>query len=229
MIIGTITNSIAVIIGSLVGLIFKKAIPDRITTIIFQGLGLCTIAISIGMILKVENILVIIFAVLLGAITGEILKIQEFFDSLGDKLKKIVGSKNESFTEGFVTAFLIFCIGAMTIMGCFDEGIRRNSTLLFTKSILDGFCSVALASTLGSGVLFSSIPLFIFQALLTIFARFIEPFLSSLIINQITATGGILVFAIGLNLLSIKKIKISNFLPSLLYIVIFHIIFAKWL
>jgi len=220
MFTGSILNAITVIVGSSIGLLFKKAFPENIKNIIFDGLGISTIAISMGMILKVENMVVVIFSILLGGITGEILKIQEFFDSLGDNLKKLVGSKNQNFTEGFVSAFLIFCVGTMTIMGCFNEGIRGDHTLLFTKSILDGFCSIALSATLGSGVLFSAIPLFLFQALLTILAKWIEPFFGNYLINQITATGGILVLSIGLNLLQLKKIKVSNLLPSLVYIVI---------
>ncbi len=225
MFLGSVVNALAVIVGGTFGLIFKKAIPDKIKNIIFDGLGLCTIALSIGMILKVENILTVIFSILLGGLTGESLKIQEFFDGLGEKLKKLIKSKNESFTEGFVSAFLIFCVGAMTIMGCFDEGIRNNHTLLFTKSILDGFCSIALASTMGSGVVFSAIPLFIFQASLTFLARWIEPLFNTYIINQIIGTGGILVLAIGINLLNLKKIKVSNLLPGLFYIIILSIFF----
>lgn len=225
MLIGTFANVLTVIVGSSIGIIFKKSIPERITKIIFDGLGLCTIAISLTMILKAENMVLIVFSILLGALTGEILKIQEFFDSLGDKLKNLLKSKNENFTEGFVGAFLIFCVGAMTITGCFDEGVRKNSTILLTKAILDGFCSIALASTLGSGVLFSAIPLFIFQASLTLLSRWIEPFLSTVVINQIIATGGILVLAIGLNLLQLKRIKVSNLLPALIFVVILSFIF----
>ncbi len=225
MLLGSIVNALAVVIGGTFGLLFRKTLPEKIKTIIFDGLGLCTIAISIGMILKVGNILVVIFSVLLGGLTGEILKIQEFFDNLGDRLKKLVRSKNDSFTEGFVSAFLIFCVGAMTIMGCFDEGIRNDHTLLFTKSILDGFCSIALASTLGSGVVFSAIPLFIFQAALTFFSRWVEPFFSNYMINQIIGTGGILVLGIGINLLNLKRIKISNLLPALIYVLILSFFF----
>jgi len=224
---GSIVNAVAVIIGSLIGLFFKKSFPESIKNIIFQGLGLCTLAIGINMVFKVENILIVIFSILLGAISGEILKIQEFFDGLGDYVKNALRSRNQDFTEGFVSAFLIFCVGVMTIMGSFDSGIRNDHTLLYTKSILDGFCSIALASTLGSGVLFSSIPLFLFQASLTFFAKWIEPFFGNFVISQITATGGILVLAIGINLLQIKKIKVSSLLPSLVFVVILSIIFKK--
>ncbi|MGC8765407.1 MAG: DUF554 domain-containing protein [Brevinematia bacterium] len=225
MLIGTIANAVAVILGSSIGLIFKRALPERIKTIIFDGLGIATLAISVSMILKIENILVVIFSILLGGVSGEALKIQEFFDGLGDRLKSLINSKNKDFTEGFVSAFLIFCVGAMTIMGCFDEGIRNNHTLLFTKSILDGFCSIALASTLGSGVLFSALPLFIFQAILTFLAKWLEPFFNTYIINQIVGTGGLLVLAIGINLLQLKKIKVSNLLPSIVFVIILSFIF----
>ena len=227
MFLGSIVNAIAVMIGSLIGILLKKNFPENIREIIFHGLGLCTLAIGITMVMKVENILVVIGSVLIGGIVGEILRIQEFFDSLGDRLKNKLKSKNESFTEGFVSAFLIFCVGAMTIMGAFEEGVRNDHTLLFTKSMLDGFCSIALGATLGSGVFFSAFLLLIFQGSLTLLAGWAQPFFTETVIRQITGTGGILVLAIGINLLQIKKIKVSNLLPALVFVVLITFLLPK--
>lgn len=225
MFLGSIVNAVSVILGSFIGLIFRRSLPQRVRNIIFDGLGLCTIGISLSMILNMKNILVVIFSILLGGISGEFLKIQEFFDNLGDNLKKLFHLKEDTFTEGFVSSFLIFCVGTMTIMGCFEEGLKNDHTLLFTKSILDGFCSIGLASTYGVGVLFSFLPLLIFQSILTILAGWISPFFTSYILDQLIATGGILILGIGINLLRLKQLKLSNFLPSLVFVVILSIFF----
>ena len=220
MFLGTIVNVLAVALGSLIGLFFRKNFPESLRKILFQGLGLCTLAVGITMILKVENLITVIFSVVLGGITGELLKLQECFDGFGNWLKKRLKSDNEKFTEGLVSAFLIFCVGAMTIMGAMDEGLRGNHTLLFTKSMLDGFTSIALAATFGSGVFFSTIPLLVYQGALTLFASWAQGFFTEAIVHQLTSVGGVLVLGIGINLLEIQKIKVTNLLPSLVFIVI---------
>lgn len=218
--IGTIVNTIAVIFGSLLGLLLHKNLPEKIKAIVFQGIGLCTLVIGMQMALKVENLLVLIFSVLIGGVIGEAIKLDLSFENLSDFLKNRIKSKNEKFTEGLITSFLIFCIGSMTIIGAINEGIKGDRTLLFTKSILDGFTSIALASTYGVGVLFSAVPLFIFQSSLTMLAVQFQNFFSTTIINQLTATGGVLILGIGLNLLDIKKIKVTNLLPALIVVIL---------
>lgn len=222
--IGTIVNTVAVILGSLLGLLLHKNLPKKIKAIVFQGIGLCTLVIGMQMALKVENLLVLIFSILIGGVVGETIKLDLRFESLSDFLKNKIKSKNEKFTEGLITSFLIFCIGSMTIIGAINEGIKGDRTLLFTKSILDGFTSIALASTYGVGVLFSAIPLFIFQSTLTMLAVQFQNFFSPIIINQLTATGGILILGIGINLLDIKKIKVTNLLPALVTIILLTLI-----
>lgn len=176
------------------------------------------------MALKVENFLVLIFSVLIGGIIGEVVKLDIFFENLSNLLKTKIKSDNTNFTEGLVTAFLIFCIGSMTIIGAINEGLKADRSLLFTKSILDGFTSIALASTYGIGVLFSSIPLFIYQSSLTLLAVQFQDLFSNIIINQLTATGGVLILGIGFNLLEIKKIRVTNLLPALLVVIILTLI-----
>lgn len=222
--IGTIVNTIAVILGSLLGLLLHKNLPEKIKAIVFQGIGLCTLVIGMQMALKVENLLVLIFSVLIGGVIGEVIKLDLRFENLSDFLKNKIKSKNEKFTEGLITSFLIFCIGSMTIIGAINEGIKGDRTLLFTKSILDGFTSIALASTYGVGVLFSAVPLFTFQSVLTMLAVQFQNFFSTTIINQLTATGGVLIIGIGINLLDIKKIKVTNLLPTLVIIILLTLI-----
>ncbi len=215
--IGTIVNFFAVIAGSILGILIHSKLPDKIIKTTFQGIGLFTLFIGIQMGLKSSNLLILIFSIILGSITGELLKIEERLESLSKKLKRKIKSKNDRFTEGLITSFLLFCMGSMSILGCIQEGIGGSPDLLLAKSALDGFSSIALASSMGSGVLFSSIPLLIYQGSLTLFASYLKQILSPQIINELTAVGGLLLIGLGINLLEIKKIKILNMLPALLY------------
>ncbi|MEF2146430.1 MAG: DUF554 domain-containing protein [Desulfovibrionaceae bacterium] len=218
--VGSIVNALAIIAGSILGIVLHNRFPDRIRIVVFQGLGLCVLVIGFQMAFKAEDMLLVIFSVLLGGITGELLHLNRHLDSLGDKLKRLVRSKNERFTEGLVTATLIFCIGAMAIVGSFDEAIRGDRTLLYTKSVLDAFASIALAASYGLGVLFSFLPVLLYQGLLTFFAGILQAWFSPLLIAQLTGTGGVLIIGIGINLLDIKQIKLASLLPALVYIVL---------
>jgi len=224
---GTIVNVITVFIGSLIGLQFHSKIPEKYIHIAFQGIGIFTLVFGFGMALKSQEQMVMIFSIIFGSITGEWLDLDKRINDLSTKLKKLVKSENETFTDGLITSFLIFCMGSMTILGAIEEGIQGNSELLLTKSAMDGFASMALASTLGIGVLFSIIPLFIFQGGLTVLAMFLQNLLTQEIITELSATGGLLLIALGLNLLEIKKIKVTNMLPSLVYCVLFMVIVGK--
>lgn len=224
--IGSLVNAAAIIGGSLIGVLLHNRFPERIRTIVFQGLGLCTLVIGMDMALKVQNILILIFSILLGGILGELMNLEGAFEKLAARLKSAVKSDNASFTDGFITASLIFCIGAMAIVGSFDEGIRGDATILYTKSILDCFASVALASTYGSGVLFSFIPVFIYQGALTVFAGFFQQYFSDMLIAQMTSCGGVLIMGISLVLLDVKRVKLSNLLPALPVVVVLTFIFG---
>jgi hypothetical protein len=178
------------------------------------------------MALKMTNPLPIIFSLVIGGIIGELCKLETLFENFGGAIKKRVGSKNDLFIDGLITAFLLFCVGSMTIIGAFDEGLRGDPTLLLTKSMLDGFAAIVLAATFGVGVLFSVIPLFIFQYGLTLLASALQGWFSDPIITQLTATGGILILGIGLTVLDIKRIRLSNLLPSLVLVVILTVLFG---
>ncbi len=220
----TIINAITIIIGSSIGLLLNRKIPDNIKTIVFQAIGLSTILLGINMGLKSTNFIYIIFSVIIGVIIGEFFKLDHKFQIFSENIKHKFKFKDEYFTEGLISAFLIFCIGSMTIVGAINAGINNDHTLLLTKSILDGFTSIALASTFGIGVMLSFIPLLIFQGGITIFANFFAKFFSSEIINDLTAVGGIIILALALEILNLKKMKLINFLPALVIIIIFHII-----
>ncbi|MGL1862962.1 MAG: DUF554 domain-containing protein [Pseudodesulfovibrio sp.] len=224
--IGSIVNALAIIGGSLVGCWLQSRFPERIRVIVFQGLGLCVLLIGIQMALKVENLLIVIFAVLLGGITGELLRLDTLFERLGNGFKKLIKSKNPKFTDGLITASLIYCIGAMAIIGSLEEGITGDPTVLYTKAILDGFASVALAASYGSGVLFSFIPVLLYQGFMTIGASFFQQYFSPMMIAQISACGGLLIVGIGINLLELTEIKLANLLPALAYVIALTALFA---
>jgi uncharacterized membrane protein YqgA involved in biofilm formation len=218
--IGTFINAGAIIVGSFIGLLLHKGIPDKIKTIVFQALGLSTILIGVQMALKVQDILVVIFSLLLGAIIGEIINLENNVEKFGNWLKKSVKSDNHLFTDGFCGSSVLFCIGALAILGPLNEGLKGDRTILLTKSLLDGFSAIAFASTYGIGVMFSVIPLLIYQGGITVFSSYLQSIMTPLVISQLTAVGGLLIIGIGFNLLEIKKIKVTNMLPALLLVII---------
>lgn len=217
---GTLVNVGAVILGSVIGLIIHSRLPKRITTTVFQGIGLFTLFLGFSMALKTNNILLMIFSIVLGSITGELLNLEDKVNKLSEKIKKKTRSKNDKFTEGFVTAFMLFCMGSMTILGAIEEGLGGVSDLLLTKSLMDGFGSIALSASLGFGVMLSVIPMLIYQGGLTLFASLLEGFFTEIMIMELSAVGGIILIGLGINILEIKKLKILNMVPSLLFIVL---------
>ncbi len=224
--IGSIVNALAVIIGSLIGLKFGFLVSPKIKAAIFQVIGLFTFVLGLKMALVSQEFLLLLLCLVLGAIIGEALSIDKSLTSLGNYLKDKLKSNNPNFTEGLLTAFLLYCVGSMTFVGAIEEGINKDTTLLFTKSLLDGITSILLASTLGIGVLMSAIPLLIFQTILTWGALYFEPYLSTEIINEVSAVGGVLIIALSLNILELKKIKVSNLLPALFLVIPIYLIFV---
>jgi len=218
--LGTIVNVIAIIFGSIVGLLIKSRIPERVNIIIFQVIGLFVITLGITMAIKTTNYLILVFSLLIGSVLGELLDLEKYLEKLSLNLKNKLKSSNDKFSEGFITATLIFCIGPMAILGSIEEGIGNYPSLLFAKSILDGVASIALSSALGIGVIFSSIPLLLYQGGITIFASYVSKYLSDALIIELTAVGGVLLLGLGMNLAEIKKIRVASMLPSLIIVVI---------
>lgn len=212
---GTLFNIFTVILGSFIGILIGSRFPEKIKKIAFDGVGLSSLTLGIMLALKTDNIIIMVFSVLFGGIIGEILKIEDFLESIGDKIKSKIKT-NSPFTEGFITSTLIFCVGSMAIIGSINEGLTGDATILYTKSILDGVTSIALSSALGIGVLFSIFPILLYQGGITILSTYIRNLFTEHSINMITGVGGVLIIGIGLNLLGIKKIRLSNFLPALL-------------
>lgn len=213
--IGTLVNAGAVIAGSVAGLLLHAKFPERITRIAFQGIGLFTLFIGVKMALETANLMIMVFSILIGAITGELLRLEDHTERMGNWLKKKVKSRNDKFTDGLVTAFLLFCMGSMTVLGAMEEGMGGKPDLLLAKSVLDGFSSIALSASLGAGVLFSAVPLLIYQGGLTLLAGQLTGVLSPAVVHEITAVGGLMLIGMGMNILDIRRIQVLNMLPAL--------------
>ena len=222
---GTLVNTAAVILGSLIGLAVGSRLPEKVKQMVMNGLGLCTLLIGFKMAFKGEQILLIIGSLVLGGIIGELLDIEGWLERLGEKIKKRVKSESGNFVVGFVTASLVFCVGPMTVVGSIEDGIRGDASILYAKSVLDGFASIAFASGLGIGVLFSAVTVLVYQGLLTLLGQKLSFLLNQHVLNELTATGGLMIVGIGLLLLDIKKVRVGNFLPALVIVVILALFF----
>jgi uncharacterized membrane protein YqgA involved in biofilm formation len=222
--LGTLVNGLLIIVGVLIGKLLNR-IPESMKTTVMYAIGLSVIVLGLQMGLKSENFLIVIISLVMGAVFGELMQLEEKLNQLGLWLEKKIGSNEAgsngkgSIAEGFVTATLIFVIGAMAIIGALDSGIRGDHDVLYTKGLIDGFTSIILTTTLGVGVIFSAIPVMLYQGLIALFATQINTFIPQILMDQfiveMTATGGVMIFAIGLNLTGIVKIKVANLLPAI--------------
>lgn len=212
---GTIVNVIAVLAGGAIGIMVGRRLPERLMKILFHGLGLVTIVIGISMSLQSTNLIITVVSILLGALLGELANIERGLQRAADWLKKRLRFRSERFSEGFVTATVIYCVGSMTILGAIEDGLGQFPRLLYTKSVMDGLSSIALSATMGVGVLFSTIPLLLYQGFLTLGAGWASDLLTEPMIAEMSAAGGVILVGIGLNLLGLTKISAANFLPAL--------------
>jgi len=222
--LGTIVNTVSIIVGSLIGLSFKGKIPEKYSQTIMHGIGLAVVLIGIKTALNTDAILIVIISFVIGSIIGELIRIEDRLDQFGDWIGKKLSKNSTGISKGFVTASLLYCVGAMAIIGSMESGLTGNHQTLFAKSILDGISSVIFASTLGIGVIFSAVSVFIYQGIITLTASSIKPFLLPEVVSQMSAVGGLLIFAIGLGLLEIKKIKIGNMLPAIFVPLVYQVI-----
>lgn len=230
--LGTIVNGIAIIAGSFLGL-FWANISDRYKDTILQAMALAVTILGIGMGLKSEQFLIVIASLAIGGALGEWWNLEERLNAIGKWLETKVGKQDKgSVATGFVTATLVFVVGAMSIVGALDSGLRQQHDVLYTKALIDGFCAILFTSTLGIGVMFSAIPVVLYQGMIVLMAtqidRFVSQGLMDALIVEITGTGGIMIVAIGLNLLGIAKIRVANLLPGLLIATILVCIVEKW-
>lgn len=222
--LGTVVNVIAIIIGSILGIVLKNGIKDEYKNTIMDGIGLVVIVIGIMSSIKSDNIILVIASIVLGTLIGEIVGIEERLDNLGNKMGKSFGSGDSDFSKAFITSSLVFCVGAMAIVGALEAGLSGNNETLYAKSVLDGISALIFASTLGIGVAFSSILVFLYQGSITFLAYYLKDILTTGVIVEMSAVGGVLIMAIGMNILSIKKLKVGNMLPAVFIPIIYQVI-----
>jgi len=236
MLVGSLVNALAVIAGACAGMTltylarrFSSLLPsnsaalgERLQTIIMQGVALCVIYLGISGSLKSENSLLMIIAMVIGALIGELLDLDLRMKRLGDLVQEktsrfVKNSGGTSISEGFVTASLLFCVGAMAIVGALNDGLTGNHDMLFAKSLLDGISSIVFSSSLGIGVAFSAVAIFLYQGSISLLASFLAPFLSHAVIAEMTCVGSLLIVALALNMLNLTKIKVMNLVPAIFF------------
>jgi len=222
---GTIINAAAIIGAGLIGLALRKGIPDHINRTMQDGLGLLIIIIGVQYGLQGDNLAIIGLSLAFGAAIGEWRQWEARLERWGEKLQNRFGNGNSSFARGFVSATLLFCIGAMAVVGSLEDGLTGNYQILLVKSLLDGIFSMLFAASMGVGVLFSAIPVFLYQGAISLGAGFLKPLLSDIMLNNITALGGVLIAGLGLNLLGITRIRVANLLPGLLLVPFITLLF----
>jgi len=228
-VLGTIVNAIAIVLGGLVGLLFGQAFPEKMKKTVIQGIGLAILLIGVSMALETKNPLVIILSLVLGGIIGEWIDIELRLQHVGQWLERKFAKNGQGgqFAKGFVTTSLIYCVGAMAIMGSLESGLNGKHDILFAKSMLDGITAVIFASSMGIGVLVSAIPVFLYQGTITMAAGLLQGVLSPPVIAEMSATGGLLILGIGFNILELKEIKVGNLLPAIFVVVPITLLFTK--
>ncbi len=234
--LGTLANMAAILFGSAVGLLLKGGLKQRFQTTIMNALGLAVMFVGIsgalqglyvvkGEGLETVNVMLMIVSLAIGGFLGELIDIEARLDHMGEWIKttlKVRGEKGQNFVEGFVSSSLLFCIGAMAIIGSLQDGLAQDASMLYAKAIIDGVVAIFFASTLGIGVFFSILPLGIYQGGITLSAKYIEPYLSEQMIANLSFLGSILIFGIGINMIFGKKIKCGNLLPAVLIPILYE-------
>jgi uncharacterized membrane protein YqgA involved in biofilm formation len=217
---GTIINVIAILIGGTIGLLFRKRFPERISETALEVMGLFTLLIGIKMALQGKDAILILISLALGAMIGEWINIEKKLDNFGAWIERRLKVEAGSPAKGFIYASLVFCVGSMAIVGSITDGVQGDYSILFTKAMMDGIISIPFAAGMGFGVLGSAIPVLVYQGSLTLLAKLLQPLFNPVVIRELTAVGGVIVMGIGINILGLKKIRVGNFLPALVLIVI---------
>ena len=231
--LATIINVILILLGSAAGLLFKNLISERLMSILTHALGLCVLGIGISSMIGTQDTLCVIVCMAAGTVLGHAIDIEGRLEGAGDLLRARLlkgGGGNSRFTEGFVSAAVLFCVGAMAITGSIEAGLNHNYEIIISKGVIDGVTSISFAATMGVGVAFSTIPLLVYQGGITLLAGWVGPYLPGAVITEMTAVGGTLIAAIAVNMLGLgrEKIKVGNMLPAM-FLPVAYIPLAEWL
>ncbi|HRM36771.1 MAG TPA: DUF554 domain-containing protein [Trichococcus flocculiformis] len=223
VLLGSLVNSAAIILGGSIGLALKKGLSDRIASAVMNALALCVLYIGVSGMLKGENILITILSMVFGTLVGEWIDLDKKINQLGDEIESRVSSENKehSVSNGFVTASLLFCVGAMAIVGALQSGLTGNHDTLFAKSLIDGIAAIVMASSLGIGVLLSASLILVYEGGITLFANVLAPLLTDSVINEMTCVGSLLIVGLALNMLKLTNLKIMNYAPAVFFPILF--------
>ena len=225
ILLGTTVNAFAIIIGGVLGLLLKGGIPEKVKENVMNGLALCVLIIGISGAIKVNNLLLVIFSIVAGSIIGELIDFDRLLQRFGDRIERQFKGKGGSVSEGFVTSSLLFCVGAMAIVGSLESGLTNNHQTIFAKSMIDGITSIVFASSMGVGVILSAVSVFIYQGFITLGATFLRTILIQSVILDMTAVGSLLIIGLSLNMLKITKIKVANLLPAVFIPIFYQILY----
>ena len=226
--IATVINAAGIVLGGLLGLLLGKRFPQRITESLMNVFGLCTMTIGTMGALQTGNIIHVLICLIFGTVIGELIRIEKRIYNLGGRLEArfASGGRQGGFTTGFLTATLLYCVGSMAIMGTLEAGIRQDYTMLFTKTLMDSVTAIGLAATLGVGVLFSALPLFVYQGAITLASSILAPLLSTTVVTEMGAIGGVLLIGMGINMLFDRKIRLSNMLPGIFLPMVYFLLLS---
>ena len=213
--LGSVVNVCAILLGCALGLLLRKGLPQRLRDTVMQGLGLCVILIGLSGAIGTSDTMCVIISVVLGGLLGAAVNVEKRLENLGNLAQQKLARGGDGFARGFVTASLVYCVGAMAIMGALDSGLKSDHATLIAKSALDGISAIIFASTLGPGVALSALTVLIYQGSITLMAGWLKPLLTDVIITEMSAVGGLLIVGIGLNMLFDKHIAVGNLLPAI--------------
>jgi uncharacterized membrane protein YqgA involved in biofilm formation len=222
--LGTIVNAIAIIVGSIIGILFRGKIPERFSQSIAKSIGLGVLLIGIMNAIEVENMILVLISLALGTLIGEYIHIEKRIENFGEFLQSKLKKSDSSVSRSFVTATLLYCVGSMAIVGSLESGLTGNHHTIFAKSIVDGITSIIFTSSLGVGVIFSAIPVFLYQGAIVLTAGFLKPFLIDTVILNMSSIGGVLIMGLAFNMLNYEKIKVGNMLPAIFIPLIYQVI-----
>jgi uncharacterized membrane protein YqgA involved in biofilm formation len=222
---GSIVNAVAIFVGAIIGTLIKKGIPDRVNKTILQGLALAVVVTGIMEGIKTQNLIVVFVSLVLGGIIGEVIDIEKRLNGLGDYFNEKFKDGGGNISQAFVTSSLLFCVGAMAIMGALQSGLQNDHTTLFAKSLLDFVVSIIFGSTMGIGVILSGVAVFIYQGAITLLAVFVRSLLADPVIREMSSIGGILIIGIAFNMLGMTKLRLGNLLPAVLIPIIIYLIY----
>jgi uncharacterized membrane protein YqgA involved in biofilm formation len=217
---GTIINAVAILVGGALGLLFRKGFPERIAQTTLQVLGLFSLVVGVSMAIQGKELILVLVSLALGAGLGEWMNIEGYLERFGKWLEERLNLTEKSPAKGFIYASLLFCVGSMAIVGSITDGLKGDHSILVTKAMLDGIISIPFAASMGVGVLGSAVPILLYQGGLTLLASRVQSFFTPVMVRELTSVGGLIVMGIGINILGLQKVRVGNFIPALLFIVL---------